>query len=82
MVLGRQLTDRRGQEALDDFSQMPVTRYPALPLLSRIWRLKQNLSGFDAAYIALSEALDVPLVTADAAMARSPGHRARIELYR
>ena len=82
LVLGRHLTDRRGQEALDDFSQFPITRYPALPLLTRIWRLKQNLSSFDAFYVALAEALDVPLITADAALARSPGHRAVIELYR
>lgn len=82
LVLLRQLAERRGQEALDDFSQMPITRYPVLPLLTRIWRLKQNLSVFDATYIALAEALDVPLITADAALVRAPGHRARVELYR
>jgi len=82
MVLLRQLTDRRVREALDDFQQMPITRYPSLPLVTRIWRLKQSLSVFDATYIALAEALDVPLITADTALVRTPGHRARVELYR
>lgn len=81
LVLMRQVTERRGREALDDFSQMPIARYPLLPLLTRIWRLKQNLSVFDATYIALAEALDAPLVTADAALVNAPGHRARVELY-
>lgn len=82
MVLLRRLTEHRGREALDDFCQVPITRYHLLPLLTRIWRLKQNLSVFDATYIALAEVLDVPLITADAALARAPGHRARVELYR
>jgi predicted nucleic acid-binding protein len=42
--------------------------------------LRHNLTAYDAIYVALAEALDAPLVTRDAFLAASPGHRARIEL--
>ena len=46
-----------------------------------MWDLRHNLSAIDAAYIALAEALDVPLVTTDAKLASAPRHRARVERY-
>ena len=46
-----------------------------------MWDLRENLTAYDAAYVALSEALDVPLVTTDARLAASPGHQAVIEGY-
>jgi predicted nucleic acid-binding protein len=46
-----------------------------------MWELRHNVSAYDACYIALSEALDAPLVTSDGRLARAPGHRATIELY-
>ena len=46
----------------------------------RIWQLRHNLSAYDAAYVALAEALDAPLLTSDARLARSSGHTAAIEL--
>jgi predicted nucleic acid-binding protein len=52
-----------------------------LPFIERIWTLRSNVSAFDAAYLALAEALDAPVVTADAKLARAPGHHARVELY-
>lgn len=82
MVLLRQLAEGRGWEALEDYGDMPITRYPFLPLMTRIWRLKQNLSVFDATYVALAEALNAPLITADGALARTRGHRARVEFFR
>lgn len=82
LVLAHQLSEDRGREALEDYGDMPITRYPFLPLMTRIWRLKQTLAVFDATYIALAEALDAPLITADGALASAPGHRARVELYR
>ena len=46
-----------------------------------MWELRDNLTAYDAAFVALSEALDLPLVTTDTRLAASPGHRAAIETY-
>ncbi len=75
------MTGHRASEALGDFAALNVVRYPHLPLVERIWTLRSNVSVFDAAYLALAEALDAPVVTADAKLARAPGHHARVELY-
>jgi predicted nucleic acid-binding protein len=48
--------------------------------LPRIWDLRNNLTAYDAAYVALAEALDMPLLTRDRRLASAPGHRAQIEL--
>jgi predicted nucleic acid-binding protein len=73
------VTATRGAEALTDFADLPLDRYPHQLFLERIWQLRHNLTAYDAAYIALAEALAAPLVTRDAALARA-GHRARVEL--
>lgn len=59
---------------------MPIQRYPHIEVLERIWALRHNISAYDAAYVALAEALDAPLLTCDARLAAAPGHTARIEL--
>jgi len=69
----------RGAEALEDLADMPLNRYPHDFLLPRIWELRQRVTAYDAAYIALAEALDAPLVTRDVRLARATGHVARIE---
>lgn len=76
------ITPSRAQEALEDYAGLRVRRYPHGWLLPRIWELRANVSAFDAAYLALAEALDAPLVTSDGALARAPGHAAAVELYR
>jgi predicted nucleic acid-binding protein len=68
----------RARQALQDYSDMPLARYPHAPLLLRMWQLRQNASAYDAAYIALAEALDAPLVTCDRALGSMPGHRATV----
>ena len=73
------LTERRGHEALTDFADLPLDRYAHHLFLDRIWELRHNLTAYDAAYVALAEALAAPLVTRDAALARA-GHRARVEV--
>jgi predicted nucleic acid-binding protein len=62
------------------FGRLPDAAYSHLPLLPRIWELQHNLSAYDAACVALAEALEASLVTRDARLAASSGHRARIEL--
>ena len=53
---------------------------PAAPLLRRVWELRGNVSAYDACYLALAEALDATLLTADARLAAAPGMRCRIEV--
>lgn len=78
----RMITPQRAQEALEDYAALRVRRYSHLPFLPRMWELRENVSSFDAVYVALAEALDAPLITADASLARAPGHTAAIEVYR
>lgn len=79
-ALARELDSGRGMEALEDLADLPLTRYPHSLLLPRIWELRRNVTAYDAAYVALAEALAAPLVTRDAALASVRTHRARIEL--
>jgi predicted nucleic acid-binding protein len=70
----------RGREALDDLADLRLRRYPHDVLLPRIWELRHNLTAYDAAYVALAEALDAPLLTRDRRLAAAAGVRARVEL--
>jgi predicted nucleic acid-binding protein len=69
-----------GATALRALADMPIIRYPHLPLLERVWAIGGNVTPYDAAYVALAEYLDTTLLTADARLARAPGPRCRIEL--
>lgn len=75
-----ELAANRGGEALGDLADLDVVQHAHEPLLPTMWRLRENLSAYDASYVALALALDVPLVTLDARLATSPGHGARIDL--
>jgi len=78
--LAKELSAKRGSEAIADLEDFPLERFPHTVLLPRIWQLRNNLTAYDAAYVALAEAIDAPLVTCDAKLARSTGHRATIEV--
>lgn len=71
-VIAREIEAARGLTALEDLKDMPFTRYPHVPLLSRIWELRANFTAYDAAYLALAEALDCPLLTRDARLGSAP----------
>lgn len=75
------VSSERAHLALDRFQDTSFTRYPHSPLLERIWELRNTLSAYDAAYVALAEALDAPLITLDAKLSQAPGIRAVVELY-
>jgi predicted nucleic acid-binding protein len=74
------MNPERGWEAVGDFRDLPIIRYPHDAFLPRIWELRHNLTAYDAAYVALSEALSAPLLTRDARLASTSGHYATIEL--
>lgn len=74
-----EIDGERGRFALADLADLPLRRYPHDILLPRIWALRANLTAYDAAYVALAEVLDAPLLTRDRRLAAG-GHQARIEL--
>ena len=79
-TLSGEMDANRGGQALEDFADLNLNRYPHDVFLPRIWSLRQNLTAYDAAYIALAEALEAPLITRDAALTRASGHLAHVEL--
>jgi predicted nucleic acid-binding protein len=80
-TISGEMSVERSEQALEDLADLPLNRYPHDIFLRRIWSLRRNLTAYDAAYLALAEALDAPLITRDAALARVPGHRARVEVF-
>ena len=64
--------------ALDRWRGLGITRYPAVGLLERVWELRENVSAYDASYIALAELLDCSLLTADGRLGQAPGTRCPI----
>ncbi|QIN78628.1 PIN domain-containing protein [Rubrobacter marinus] len=80
-ALRGKMSRTRGDEALEDLLDVDVSLYPHAPLAGRVWELRENLTAYDAAYVALAEALDAPLITTDGRLARAPGHSATVELF-
>ncbi len=70
----------RGGEALADLSDLPLQRYEHDFLIPRVWELRDNLTAYDAVYVALAEALEAPLVTGDLRLAAAAGHGARVDV--
>jgi predicted nucleic acid-binding protein len=75
-----EIDGERGREALTDLSDLPLQRYPHSFLLPRVWDLRNNLTAYDAVYVALAEVLDATLLTRDQRLAAAAGHHARVEL--
>lgn len=74
------LDDARGRAALTDLCDLPVRRYPHDMLLPRMWALRENLTAYDASYVALAEALGALVVTRDKLLAGAANHRVRVAL--
>ena len=72
----------RAEEALEDLSALDIRRHAHSDFLSRAWELRDNLTAYDAMYVALAEAIDAPLVTCDGPLGATPGHTVQIEVIR
>lgn len=59
------------REALDRFRSLPLTRHETTPLLPRVWAFRHDITTYDAAFVALAEALGAPLLTRDRRLART-----------
>jgi predicted nucleic acid-binding protein len=75
-----ELDAERGRAALADLADFPIRRYPHDFLLPRVWELRNNLSAYDAVYVALAEVLNAPLLTRDRRLAAVARQHSRVEL--
>ena len=75
-----EMSAERANEVIEDQMSLDLHRHPQLELLTRAWALRGNITSYDAMYVVLAEALDVPLITCDAPLARVRGHQATVEL--
>jgi predicted nucleic acid-binding protein len=80
LVIAGAVPSAVADRAAADLARMPLRRVPHGALLPRCWELRDDLTLYDAVYVALAEALDAVLVTADAGLAAVPGLRCRVEL--
>ena len=72
----------RAEEAISDLGALRILRHGHLDLVTRVWALRQNVTAYDAVYLALAEAFDATLVTCDQPLGAAPGHAARVEVIR
>ncbi len=74
------LDSPQASRAVADLLDLPLLVYPTIHLLGRAWALRDNLTAYDACYVALAEMLDCPLLTADARLSRAPGVNCAVEV--
>ncbi|MBL8707430.1 MAG: type II toxin-antitoxin system VapC family toxin [Rhodospirillales bacterium] len=79
-ALSGEIDAETGRSAVGDLADFPVRRYPHDALLPRIWSLRDNLTAYDAAYLALAEALDAPLLTRDQRLVAAVRRHSTVEL--
>lgn len=77
-VAARAVSPDAGWTALGTWSRLGITRYPVFSVLGRVWELRDNLSAYDACYVAIAESLDCALLSADGRLACAPGTRCPI----
>jgi predicted nucleic acid-binding protein len=80
LVRSGEVSSVRAGEAIADLVDLDLHRHAHVDLLGRAWRLRDNITAYDAMYVALAEAIAAPIVTCDSPLAKAPGHRARIEV--
>ena len=80
LVRTGEVSPGRAEEAIADLIDLDLHRHPHLDLLGRAWKLRDNISIYDAMYVTLAEAIEATVVTCDRPLAKAPGHRVRIEV--
>ena len=80
LVRAREVSADRAAEAIQDLVDLDLHRHAHLDLLTRAWKLRENMTAYDAMYVALAEALDATVVTCDTPLAKAAGHRAHVEV--
>jgi predicted nucleic acid-binding protein len=78
LVLGAVVTPEEGNRAVGRLAELPIHTAPSAALLERMWELRHNLSGYDAAYVATAEHLGLQLLTRDGAIHNAPGLRCQL----
>lgn len=81
-VLRRTVGEEDARTALDRWARLGIRRMPVVGLLARVWELRENLTAYDATYVALAEAIGCELLTADRRLASAPGPLCRIVVVR
>lgn len=82
LLRGGKITKSLADRAMAQLPAFPLERVPQQRFLPRVWELRENLTPYDAAYVALAEQLGAPLVTADAKLQRASGVRCAVEVFR
>jgi len=82
LVRTGELPAGRAEEVIADLADFDLRRHAHVELLGRTWELRDNLTAYDAMYVALAEALASPLVTCDGPLGSTPGHTVRVEVIR
>ena len=82
LVRAREVSPDRAAEAIADLVDLDLHRHAHVDLLTRTWKLRDNITAYDAVYVALAEALGATVVTCDAPLGKAPGHRATFEVVK
>ena len=80
LVRTGEVASGRADEAIADLIDLDLHRHAHVDLLPRAWKLRGNISAYDAMYVALAEAIAATIITCDRPLAKAPGHHARIEV--
>ena len=75
------ISAQRADQAIQDLLSLRVTRYPHFVFLPDIWRLRHNISVYDAAYVALAEKLGATLITRDSRLLSASAQEINVELF-
>ena len=80
LVRTGEVSSGRADEAIADLTDLDLHRHAHVDLLRRAWKLRDNISAYDAVYVSLAEAIGATIVTCDSPLANAPGRRRPVEV--